>query len=444
MKLEILALVDNKATVLIKGEIGQNGDNNALFIADQLKAISQNEIHIHIASEGGSLAEALSIRAEIKKFIIETGKKVIFHLEKMVASAATVVPMIKESRVIGASNMLFMLHPAYAAEVVVGHGTAADHVKTAEIIKEYTQLWAAALMEKSGLSETQVNEWILHKQTDTNLTALDALNFGFIDEIGAASLINASLLPKDLSGIPDDWLKANQIIDKKEYNVMTPEEQASITIYDACVRALGITALVGFLIGIVLSYLSALQLKTFGAEIYIIDILGLSIIRELGPLLAAILVAGRSGSSMTAQIGIMRVTEELDALSAMGISHSLRLILPKVTALTIVLPLLSAWTSASALIGGMFSAQTTLDISYQQFLVRLPDAVPLLNVFIGLGKSAVFGLMIALIACHFGFRIKPNTESLGSETTNSVVASITVVIMIDAMFAILFMGVGMP
>lgn len=223
-----------------------------------------------------------------------------------------------------------------------------------------------------------------------------------------------------------------------------PWSEISITIYEAGVRALGITALVGFLIGIVLSYLSALQLKIFGAEIYIIDILGLSIIRELGPLLAAILVAGRSGSAMTAQIGIMRVTEELDALSAMGISHSLRLILPKVTALTIILPLLSLWTSMMALIGGMFSAQNTLDISYQQFFLRLPDAVPLVNVFIGAGKSAVFGLMIALIACHFGFRIKPNTESLGSETTNSVVAAITVVIMIDAVFAILFMGVGMP
>ncbi len=223
-----------------------------------------------------------------------------------------------------------------------------------------------------------------------------------------------------------------------------PWSEISITIYDAGVRALGITALVGFLIGIVLSYLSALQLKLFGAEIYIIDILGLSVIRELGPLLAAILVAGRSGSAMTAQIGIMRVTEELDALSAMGISHSLRLVLPKVIALTVSLPLLSVWTSVAALIGGMFSAQNTLDISYQQFLLKLPDAVPLLNVFIGLGKSAVFGLMIALIACHFGFRIKPNTESLGNETTNSVVAAITVVIMVDAVFAILFMDVGMP
>lgn len=223
-----------------------------------------------------------------------------------------------------------------------------------------------------------------------------------------------------------------------------PWPDISITIYEAGVRALGITALVGFLIGIVLSYLSALQLKLFGAEIYIIDIIGLSIIRELGPLLAAILVAGRSGSAMTAQIGIMRVTEELDALSAMGISHSLRLVLPKVVALAVSMPLLSVWTSASALIGGMFSAQNTLDISYQQFIIKLPDTVPLLNAFIGLGKSVVFGVMIALIACHFGFQIKPNTESLGNETTNSVVAAITSVIMVDALFAILFMDVGMP
>jgi phospholipid/cholesterol/gamma-HCH transport system permease protein len=223
-----------------------------------------------------------------------------------------------------------------------------------------------------------------------------------------------------------------------------PWAEISNTIYDSGVKALGITALVGFLIGIVLSYLSALQLKMFGAEIYIIDILGISIIRELGPLLAAILVAGRSGSAMTAQIGIMRVTEELDALSAMGISHSLRLILPKVAALTLAMPLLSVWTNAAAIFGGMLSAKHSLDIGFQQFFLKLPDTIPLVNVFIGLGKSAVFGLIIALVACHFGFRIKPNTESLGSETTNSVVAAITAVIMIDALFAILFMDVGMP
>lgn len=223
-----------------------------------------------------------------------------------------------------------------------------------------------------------------------------------------------------------------------------PWAEVSISIYDAGVRALGITALVGFLIGIVLSYLSALQLRMFGAEVYIIHILGLSIIRELGPLLAAILVAGRSGSAMSAQIGIMRVTEELDALSAMGISHSIRLIFPKVMALVIVLPLLGIWTSIMALFGGMLAAQSILDISVMQFFVKLPDVVPLANVLIGLLKSATFGLFITLIACHFGFRIQPNTESLGNETTNSVVAAITTVIMIDAVYAILFTGVGMP
>lgn len=223
-----------------------------------------------------------------------------------------------------------------------------------------------------------------------------------------------------------------------------PWLEISTTIYSSGVKALGITALVGFLIGIVLSYLSALQLQAFGAEIYIINILGMSIIRELGPLLAAILVAGRSGSSLTAQIGIMRVAEELDALSAMGISHSLRIIFPIVVALTVTLPLLTVWTNVAALLGGIVSAWHTLDISLQQFLLRLPDSVPLVNVFIGVGKSAVFGLLIGLIACHYGFLIKPNTESLGNETTNSVVASITVVIMVDAIFAILFMDIGLP
>ncbi|MGD7036001.1 MlaE family ABC transporter permease [Methylotuvimicrobium buryatense] len=223
-----------------------------------------------------------------------------------------------------------------------------------------------------------------------------------------------------------------------------PWPEISMTIYSSGVKALGITALVGFLIGIVLSYLSALQLQAFGAEIYIINILGMSIIRELGPLLAAILVAGRSGSALTAQIGIMRVAEELDALSSMGISHSLRIIFPIVVALTVTLPLLTVWTNAAALLGGMVSAWHTLDISMQQFVQRLPDSVPLVNVFIGVGKAAVFGMLIGMIACHYGFHIKPNSESLGNETTNSVVASITVVIMVDAIFAILFMGTGMP
>jgi len=158
-----------------------------------------------------------------------------------------------------------------------------------------------------------------------------------------------------------------------------PWREISANIYHSGFQALGITALVGFLIGVVLSYLSAQQLKMFGGDIYLVNILGMSVIRELGPLLAAILVAGRSGSSITAQLGVMRVTEELDAMLVMGVSHGYRLIMPKV---------------------------------------------------------------IALVACHFGLRIKPNTESLGRGTTTSVVTAITVVIVADAVYAIIFSGVG--
>jgi phospholipid/cholesterol/gamma-HCH transport system permease protein len=222
-----------------------------------------------------------------------------------------------------------------------------------------------------------------------------------------------------------------------------PWREISANLYRTGAQALGITALVGFLIGVVLSYLSSRQLQIYGADIFIINILGVSIIRELGPMLAAILVAGRSGSSMTAQLGVMRVTEELDALTVMGIPHSLRLVLPKVMALGIAMPLVVLWTSAIALVGGMVIAEIQLGLSYNFFISKLPDAVPLANLWLGLGKGVVCGMVIALISCHFGLRIKSNTESLGEGTTNSVVTAITVVIIIDAIFAIIFSNVGL-
>ncbi len=223
-----------------------------------------------------------------------------------------------------------------------------------------------------------------------------------------------------------------------------PLREISANLYKAGVKALPITALVGFLIGIVLSYLSALQLKTFGADIFIINILGIGIVRELGPVLVAVLVAGRSGSAMTAQLGVMRVTEEIDALAVMGVPRSLRLVLPKVLALTAALPLLVLWTSASALFGGMVSASIQLDMTYGFFLETLPRVVPISNLYIGLAKGLAFGLVIALVACHFGLAVRPNTESLSANTTKSVVAAITCVIVADAIFAIVTRHIGMP
>jgi len=222
-----------------------------------------------------------------------------------------------------------------------------------------------------------------------------------------------------------------------------PWRDLSGHLYRVGATALPITALVGLLIGVVLAYLVAQQLKLFGADPYIVNLLGLSIIRELGPVLAALLVAGRSGSTITAQIGVMRVTEELDAMQVLGIPTGFRLVMPRVLALALALPLLSVWTTLSALAGGMIAANLTLGVSPAYFMNALPDAVDAANLALATAKSFAFGLLIALVACHFGLRVKPNTDSLGRGTTASVVVSITGVIIVDALFAVLFRGVGL-
>ena len=214
-------------------------------------------------------------------------------------------------------------------------------------------------------------------------------------------------------------------------------------LYRIGATALPITALVGGLIGIVLAYLTAQQLRQFGADAYIVDILGVSLVRELGPMLAAILIAGRSGSAITAEIGVMRVTDELDAMRVMGISHTYRLVMPRAMALSIAMPLIAGWTTVAGLIGGMIAADLSLGISPIFFANALPGAVSLPNLILGMSKSVVFGILIALIGCHFGLRVEPNTQSLGQGTTSSVVTAITVVILVDALFAVLFSQVGM-
>ncbi|MFB0935833.1 MAG: ABC transporter permease [Propionivibrio sp.] len=223
-----------------------------------------------------------------------------------------------------------------------------------------------------------------------------------------------------------------------------PWREFSATLYKSGAQALPVTALVGFLIGVVLSYLSSLQLKMFGADIFIVNLIGISVIRELGPVIVAVLVAGRSGSSMTAQIGVMRVTEEMDALATMGISRSLRLVLPKVAALALAMPLLVVWCAGAGLVGGMVSANLEMDLAYGFFIDTLPKVVPVANLWIGIGKGFCFGLVIALIACHFGLKVRPNTESLSARTTSSVVTAITLVIIVDAIIAVLTRHIGMP
>jgi phospholipid/cholesterol/gamma-HCH transport system permease protein len=221
-----------------------------------------------------------------------------------------------------------------------------------------------------------------------------------------------------------------------------PWRDLSGHLYHIGATALPITALVGFLIGVVLAYLISQQLKLFGADVFIVNLLGISLIRELGPVLAAILIAGRSGSAITAQIGVMRVTEEIDAMRVMGISRGFRLVLPRVLALALAMPLLSVWTTLAAMLGGMLASDLMMGVTPAYFISTLPDAVQASNLTLAVAKSVVFGVFIALVGCHYGLRVKPNTESLGQGTTASVVTSITVVILVDAVFAVVFKDVG--
>ncbi len=203
-------------------------------------------------------------------------------------------------------------------------------------------------------------------------------------------------------------------------------------------RALPIIGLLSFLIGVVLAYQMGVQLRTYGASIFIVNLLGLSILREFAPLMTAIIVAGRSGSAFTAQIGTMQVNEEVDALRAMGISPIEQLALQKIIGLGIALPLLTVWSSITGIFGGMIMAHQLFDISFQSFLKHFVEAISLKQFVIGLVKTPVFALLIASIGCFRGFQVKGSADSVGQQTTLSVVQAIFLVICADAAFSIAF------
>jgi phospholipid/cholesterol/gamma-HCH transport system permease protein len=202
--------------------------------------------------------------------------------------------------------------------------------------------------------------------------------------------------------------------------------------------ALPITGLLSFLMGVVIAYQGADQLQRFGANIFIADLVGLSMLRELSPLLTAIIVAGRSGSAYTAQIGTMKINEEIDALRTIGVVPQELLVLPKILALMIALPLLTVYADVTGVLGGMLMARTKLDVSFDVFLDRLDDAIRLSSFLTGILKAPVFAVIIALVGCFQGFQASGSADSVGRQTTVSVVQSIFLVIVIDALFSVLF------
>jgi len=209
-------------------------------------------------------------------------------------------------------------------------------------------------------------------------------------------------------------------------------------IQSAGFEALPIVGLLSFLMGVVIAYQGADQLQRIGANIYIADLVGLTMLRELSPLLTAIIVAGRSGSAYAAQIGTMKVTEEIDALRTIGVAPQELLVLPKMLALVIALPLLTVYADLTGVLGGMIMASSKLDVSFVVFIDRFGDAVKLSSFLTGIVKAPVFAAIIALVGCYQGFQVTGSADSVGRQTTLSVVHAIFLVIVADALFSVVF------
>lgn len=208
------------------------------------------------------------------------------------------------------------------------------------------------------------------------------------------------------------------------------------------VKALGIVGLMSFLIGIVIAQQGAVQLSQFGAESLTINLIGRITTRELGVLMTAIMVAGRSGSAFAAQIGTMKLTEEIDAMRTIGVSPIEALVLPRLIAATVMMPLLGFFATVLSMIGGGLLCWTELDIPPATYVQRLGEVIPLTDVWVGLIKAPVFGMIIAMSGCFQGLQVEGNAEDIGLRTTSAVVQAIFLVIVLDAFFAVFFTSIG--
>ncbi len=208
------------------------------------------------------------------------------------------------------------------------------------------------------------------------------------------------------------------------------------------VRALGIIGLMSFLIGIVIAQQGAVQLQQFGAEVYTINLIGRITVRELGTLMTAIMVAGRSGSAFAAQLGTMKITEEIDAMRTIGVSPIEALVIPRLIAAVVMMPLLAFWAMLTALFGGGIFVWLDLGIPPLTYIQRLQEVIPITDLWIGLIKAPVFGFIIALAGCFQGMLVEGNSEEVGQRTTTAVVQSIFLVIVLDSVFAVFFSSIG--
>ncbi len=297
------------------------------------------------------------------------------------------------------------------AAALVPEGLSQQQQKLLARVTETSQA-AANSQAKDPVAADSWLQALGRRSTDTGKQALAML--GMLGQVSAAF---AATAPR-----PARW-RWRQVL----FNIRT-----------AGVDALPIVGLLAFLLGIVVAYQSADQLRQYGANVFIVDVVGLSMLREFAPMMTAIIVAGRSGSAYAAQIGTMAVTEEIDAMRTLGIAPLELLVLPKIIALVIALPLLTFFADVMGVVGGMLMARTQLGISFEEFIARFPKAVSPTAYLVGLGKAPVFAVLIVVTGCFQGLQTRGGADSVGRQTTRAVVQAIFLVIVADALFSIAF------
>jgi phospholipid/cholesterol/gamma-HCH transport system permease protein len=276
---------------------------------------------------------------------------------------------------------------------------------------------------------------LIEKQATESIHVPKLQVLGRLAQFGKSTLLMLEEAKLYLAFVGQQALEWLRILNKPAH--WRIRETVSI-IYKTGYQALPIIALLAFLIGVVIAYQMALQLRKYGANVFVVDLIGLSVLREFGPLLTAIMVAGRTGSSFTAQLGTMSINQEIDALNTMGVTPSELLLLPRILGLFIVLPLLTIWADFFGVVGGMIMTNNMLNINWHDFILRFQQQIPLRTLLIGLGKAPVFALIIASIGCFQGTQVRESAENVGRLTTRSVVLSIFFIIVADAAFSIIF------
>ena len=290
-----------------------------------------------------------------------------------------------------------------------------------------------------GLSKKQQGLLELIKRSSYNSNPLPKRQYNILYRIGKATLKELETLEYLFTFIGELSISFFRLLlNPKNFRF----KEIVYHIQKSGFNALFIIGLTSFLVGLVIAYESLVQLAQFGADIYVVDGIGITITRELGPMITAIVIAGRSASSYAAEIGTMKITEEISAMKTMGFDPYYFLIFPRIFALIISLPLLIFFSDIIGIIGGMIATKIQADISYKFFIERLQEVLDVKQYILGIIKAPFFALIIATTGCFHGFRVTGDTESIGIETTSSVVHAIFFVIACDALFAIFYTQMG--